>query len=268
MGGHQGAKRPRFGNLAIVLIVLSVLTVSGCGKRAVYAPTHQAGHAKQAVDPSAASAHGKPTKDPKIRPYTVMGKRYHPLSTSQGYSEVGVASWYGEDFHGKLTANGQVYDMYGVSAAHKTLPLGTKVEVTNLENGRRITLVINDRGPFVGDRLIDLSYGAAKALDMVNQGLAKVRIQAVGPAVGVHTAKAKTGRYYIQVGAFSERPNAKRLHQRLVRAGYAGSRITPVQSNGRTLHGVQAGAYSSLPTAKQALARLRQQFPSSYIASR
>jgi rare lipoprotein A len=200
----------------------------------------------------------------------VLGRTYYPLRTSYGYNEVGVASWYGEDFHGKLTATGDVYNMYKLTAAHKTLPLGTVVEVTNLENGRKVDLTINDRGPFVDDRLIDLSYGAAKTLGSVDKGLAKVRVRALGPVAGTQLARSGNmgGPYYVQVGAYSEVPNARQVHDKLLRAGYEGSRITSIQRSGRTLHGVQAGAFESLPQAKQALVRLRQYYPSSYIASR
>ena len=95
----------------------------------------------------------------------------------RGWTEVGIASWYGKPFHGRLTANGERYNMYGISAAHKTLPLGTKVKVTRLDNGRSLVVRINDRGPFVQGRIIDLSYGAAKKLKMVQEGIVKVRIE-------------------------------------------------------------------------------------------
>jgi rare lipoprotein A len=111
--------------------------------------------------------------------YDVLGKRYHVLPTSAGYRARGVASWYGPDFHGLATSSGEQYDMNAMTAAHTTLPLPTWVEVTNLENGRRVVVRVNDRGPFVDDRLIDLSYAAATQLDMVRNGTARVEVRAV-----------------------------------------------------------------------------------------
>ena len=115
------------------------------------------------------------------KPYTVLGKRYTPKHQPR-YNKVGTASWYGPKFHGKLTANGEKYDMNGMTAAHKTLPLNSMVLVTNVENGKFLKVRINDRGPFVGDRIIDLSKAAASQLGLFNSGLGKVRVQYAGPA--------------------------------------------------------------------------------------
>lgn len=112
--------------------------------------------------------------------YRVRGKTYYILPTSKGYHEKGTASWYGKPFHGRKTANGETYNMHKLSAAHKSLPLNSTVKVKNLKNNKEITLKINDRGPFKGSRVIDLSYAAAKKLGMVEQGLAKVEIKAIG----------------------------------------------------------------------------------------
>lgn len=112
--------------------------------------------------------------------YRVDGIRYEPMISSLGYSEQGVASWYGKDFHGKATANGECYNMYAFTAAHKTLPLPTVVRVTNLENHRSIVVKVNDRGPFVSGRLIDLSYAAAESLGMVGNGTAPVLVESIG----------------------------------------------------------------------------------------
>ncbi|MBF0382611.1 MAG: septal ring lytic transglycosylase RlpA family protein [Magnetococcales bacterium] len=119
---------------------------------------------------------------PKVKtgkPYEVFGKTYYPLKSSEGFVEEGLASWYGKKFHNRLTANGEVYDMHALTAAHKTLPLPTWVWVLNLENYRGMVIRINDRGPFVDDRIIDLSYGAAKILGTSKAGIAKVRISAL-----------------------------------------------------------------------------------------
>jgi rare lipoprotein A len=119
---------------------------------------------------------------PKVKtgkPYKVFGKTYYPLKSSEGFVQEGLASWYGKKFHNRLTANGEIYDMYAITAAHKTLPLPTWVWVLNLENHRGMVIRINDRGPFVGDRIIDLSYAAAQVLGSGKAGIAKVRISAL-----------------------------------------------------------------------------------------
>lgn len=111
--------------------------------------------------------------------YRVFGKTYTVAKSSKNYEEKGVASWYGRKFHKKRTSSGERYNMYSMTAAHKTLPFATRLVVTNLKNGRKITVRVNDRGPFVGNRVIDLSYGAAKKLGIVGQGLARVHVKAV-----------------------------------------------------------------------------------------
>ncbi len=123
--------------------------------------------------------------DPKTRPYEVRGVRYVPLASSADYREVGVASWYGEPFHGRRTASGEVYDMYQLTAAHRTLPLPTCAEVTRLEDGRTVVVRVNDRGPFVeGRRIIDLSYSAAEAIGLVGPGTTEVEVRALGDGRG------------------------------------------------------------------------------------
>jgi len=114
--------------------------------------------------------------------YDVFGKRYYVLSSSVGYRERGVASWYGPGFHNVRTSIGEPYDMYGMTAAHKTLPLPAYVRVTNLQNGRSVVVRVNDRGPFVGNRIIDLSYSAAAKLDMLRNGTAMVEVRTIDPS--------------------------------------------------------------------------------------
>ncbi|MBA1189802.1 septal ring lytic transglycosylase RlpA family protein [Pseudomonas entomophila] len=117
----------------------------------------------------------------KANPYTVLGKTYYPMQDFRGYRAEGTASWYGTKFHGQNTANGEVYDLYGMSAAHKTLPLPAYVKVTNLDNQRSVILRVNDRGPFYSDRIIDLSYAAAKKLGYAETGTARVRVEGIDP---------------------------------------------------------------------------------------
>ncbi|MGY4490838.1 septal ring lytic transglycosylase RlpA family protein [Pseudomonas sp. TE3610] len=118
----------------------------------------------------------------KANPYTVLGKTYFPLTDASHYAATGTASWYGTKFHGQNTANGEVYDLYGMSAAHKTLPLPSYVRVTNLDNNRSVILRVNDRGPFYSDRIIDLSYAAAKKLGYAEIGTARVKVEGIDPA--------------------------------------------------------------------------------------
>ncbi len=117
----------------------------------------------------------------KASPYVVLGKKYYPLQTAKKYRQSGTASWYGTKFHGLKTANGETYDLYGMTAAHKTLPLPSYVKVTNLENGRSVILRVNDRGPFYSDRIIDLSFAAAKKLGYAEKGVARVEVEGIDP---------------------------------------------------------------------------------------
>ena len=117
----------------------------------------------------------------KAAPYSVLGKTYFPMQESKTYVASGTASWYGTKFHGQNTANGEVYDLYGMSAAHKTLPLPSYVKVTNLDNGKAVILRVNDRGPFYSDRIIDLSYAAAKKLGYAETGTARVKVEGIDP---------------------------------------------------------------------------------------
>lgn len=117
----------------------------------------------------------------KANPYTVLGKSYYPINDARTYRETGTASWYGTKFHGQPTANGEKYDLYGMSAAHKTLPLPSYVRVTNIDNGKTVVLRVNDRGPFYSDRIIDLSFAAAKKLGFAESGTARVKVEGIDP---------------------------------------------------------------------------------------
>jgi rare lipoprotein A len=161
-------------------------------------------------------------------PYTVLGKTYYVMPTEDGYQETGVASWYGEKFHGHKTSNGEVFDMYLSSAAHKALPIPSFLRVTNLDNNRSVVVRVNDRGPFHGDRVIDLSYAAALKLGYADRGTARVQLEAITPYRDV-AAPMKSGRFndvaastesasakkYLQVGAFADLQAARRVSDRL-----------------------------------------------------
>ena len=144
--------------------------------------------------------------------YEVFGKTYRIAPDSLGYLEIGIASWYGRKFHGRLTSNGETYDMYNLSAAHKSLPLPTVVKVTNLDNGKSVQLRVNDRGPFHDDRVIDLSYAAAKQLGFANKGTAPVVVEALDMVNYPNLSRQETASsYYLQIGAFSEADGAGAL---------------------------------------------------------
>jgi len=164
------------------------------------------------------------------------------MSTTH-HTQEGIASWYGKDFHGRHTASGEIYNMYGLSAAHKVLPLGTRVRVINLSNSRSVIVPINDRGPFIKGRVIDMSYGAAKKLGMVKEGLAKVRIEVI------KTPDEKTVGYFLQFGAFTERQNAVAVADRLGYIGYP-PRIVEAIINGRQYYRVRLGPFKSIKKAR------------------
>lgn len=191
--------------------------------------------------------------------YEVYGRRYFVLSTSVGYLERGVASWYGRDFHGGLTANGDTYDMYAMTAAHTTLPLPCHVQVTNLANGRSVVVRVNDRGPFVANRLIDLSYSAALKLDMVRAGTALVEVRAVSASATAPATVAATPleQLYVQAGAFAEQANAERLLARMRAAGVGPAFVRSDEREGRTLYRVRVGPVPSVAEFDRVLEELR-----------
>ncbi|MEZ7934468.1 MAG: septal ring lytic transglycosylase RlpA family protein [Sulfurospirillum sp.] len=153
-----------------------------------------------------------------MRPYTIDGKTYTPTMVSVGDYFSGISSWYGKDFHGKKTSNGEVYNMYDMTAAHKTLPMNTMLKVTNLKNNKSIVVRVNDRGPFVGTRIIDLSYTAATRIDLVANGTGPVGIEVIGfagvvaPAGAPKESVVETD-YLIQIGAFRSKDGATRYAQ-------------------------------------------------------
>lgn len=201
--------------------------------------------------------------------YVVNGERYYPLPESHGFVQVGKASWYGEKFHGRPTAGGEIFDMHKKTAAHKTLPLGTYVKVINLSNKKSTHLRINDRGPFVKGRIIDLSYAAAQELALVGPGLADVKVIAYGKEVGklktgdrtkpiVEAIDLAVGEFTIQIGAFQNRENAVRLVNR-VKPLFDYTSISPYRDeNRRTLHRVQVSKSKTLDQAEKIEKRLEK----------
>jgi rare lipoprotein A len=183
-------------------------------------------------------ADARPRAEPRSRygnhsPYVVLGNTYHVMNTSEGYHEKGIASWYGSKFHGRRTSSGEPYDMYEATAAHKYLPLPTYAEVTNLDNGKKVIVKINDRGPFHEQRLIDMSYGAAVRLGMTATGTARVDVRAISfdepapanPVVNRSELKPvsvqKGGSFYkVWIGPYTSDAEIRLAMNRVVELGY------------------------------------------------
>jgi rare lipoprotein A len=168
--------------------------------------------------------------------------------------QTGVASWYGPGFHGKPTASGEPYDQRAMTAAHRTLPLGTRIRVTNLGNGRSAEFRINDRGPFVGDRILDVSRAGAEALAMVGPGTAEVRVEVLAAPVALSAIPTSLA-FTVQAGSFSRADNAESLRQRLAPA-YADARVEQVVVRGTTLYRVYVGRFETREAADEAARRL------------
>jgi rare lipoprotein A len=223
-----------------------------------------------------------PVVEPRARygnhsPYTVLGRRYQVMDSADGYVERGIASWYGNKFHGRPTSSFEPYDMYKFSAAHRSLPLPSYVQVTNLENGRSVVVRVNDRGPFHGDRVIDLSYVAAVKLGMHVQGTARVEVRALAPgdsgprlvaapeaALGpvgagvAPTVQAAPEKVYLQVASFTQRDNADRLKRRLRGAGIREVDLQRADVADETVWRVRIGPYSRPARLEQARETVRE----------
>ena len=226
--------------------------VSGCGKQSV--------SGGMSTSPPAGTTPSSPTG---TKPYTVMGQTYYPLQSGHGYSEEGIASWYGKDFHGKTTSNGEVYDMYGMTCAHKVLPFGTQLRVTNLDNNRSIVVRVNDRGPFVASRIIDLTKTGAEQIDMIGPGTARVRLESIGTVPG-QVGGDLTGNFYVQVGSFSVKENAHNLAKSVSVKGQSTRVVFVPELN---FHRVQVGPYSSLAAAENAAISLQSEFPGNFVVA-
>lgn len=216
---------------------------------------------------------------PTQRPYRIDGKAYYPIPSSNGYSEEGMASWYGHDFHGRKTSNGETYNMYDWTAAHKTLPMNTTLLVKNLENGREAVVRINDRGPFVKNRLIDVSYNVARQLGIIKNGTARVRITAMGEAVSYKDGSRTTtrflphkdfnhGEFYIQVGSFSNKANAERLQNQFAEWGKKTVTLE-YEHDGKLFYRVQVKAGSTREDATRMERVVAEAgFPEAFIVAR
>ena len=249
------------------LLAISCLAIAACGGNKIKGDGPPTGSSRIPDMPGDAvprpEARSKYGNGPV---YEVLGKRYTVMPSATGYKERGVASWYGKKFHGNLTSNRETYDMYAMTAAHKTLPLPTYVRVRNLRNNKSIVVRVNDRGPFVHNRIIDLSYTAAMKLDMIKDGTSLVEVTAInfdppsgyrpvrqsvggpvgGPSGPTAAKAAPTGssdpnRVYVQVGAFGDRANAERRLGDLSRVRIGNAFIHEERSADRVLYRVRIG---------------------------
>jgi rare lipoprotein A len=183
--------------------------------------------------------------------------RIPPPVTASRASQTGIASWYGPGFHGKATASGVIYNQHELTAAHQTLPLGTRVLVTNLDNGRSIEVLINDRGPFAKGRIIDLSYAAAETLGMIGPGTIPVRIEVVDSSTEKISVIKDSLDYTLQLGSFSVLENARQLRD-LIASQFSEVAIVPLNTSTSTFYRVQLGKFSTRSSAEEQARRLTQ----------
>ena len=238
----------------------------GAGGR--YAQAQDGGPGAPPIDVNAI-----PEPVPKVEPrsrfgnaptYTVNGRTYHVLASAAGYDERGIASWYGNKFQGYLTSSLEPYDMYKFTAASKVLPLPSYARVTNLANGRSVIVRVNDRGPFVANRIIDLSYAAAVKIGIWAQGTGLVEVQGIDPsrpqdlpAPPAVAARGAAPVLYLQVGAFAERANAARVAARLRQAGFDNVHVTEAVVHGRRVLRVRLGPLRGVAEADRLSPRVQ-----------
>jgi rare lipoprotein A len=267
---------------SVLISLLTLLLLAGCaGSRGPVGASASREGKNYGDYPDATPRQEPLTGAGNKSPYTVLGKTYYLLPTADGYHEVGIASWYGTKFHGRATSNGEPYDMFAMTAAHKTLPIPSYVRVTNLENGRSAIVRVNDRGPFHDDRLIDLSYAAARKLDVFDQGTARVEVVAIDPstyqrnsvevprigapaarptllgpappdlkdgpplaAAGNRNAKSASPGVFLQVGAFTNLKSARSLEARVEHRVAVPAVVRSTSVAGRKLFRVLVGPFA------------------------
>jgi rare lipoprotein A len=199
--------------------------------------------------------------------YVVFGKRYYVLDSSDGFVQRGIASWYGTKFHGRSTSSGEIYNMHAMTAAHKTLPIPVYVHVKNLDNGRSMVVRVNDRGPFVSGRIIDLSYAAAKKLGVDGPGTANVEISTLGPGQARPTSVVRAVPLskdlqpdiplFIQMGSFSSHVNASNLVKNLLDANESTAQISRLQTDSGLFYRVRVGPLYDIDEANAIVRRLK-----------
>lgn len=252
------------GARSIFYLVVSTLLLTSCGPVRDSAP---ANYTKQWHEiPDAVPISVQPSRYGNPASYQVFGKTYHVLETAHGFEQKGIASWYGSKFHGRRTSSGEEYDMYAMTAAHKTLPIPAYVAVKNLDNGRETVVRVNDRGPFHEGRIIDLSYAAATKLGVAQAGTANVSIRVVASAEDENRHASRTfvespvsdgDKLYVQVAAFSQEENALRYLRELQKQGFNDVRLHIESRTGKSLYRVRIGPLPSDHVAHEVLSQLK-----------
>lgn len=254
-------------NKTAYILIFSALLLQACSSSSRYKINQDHGPAKpvDVSDVKDAIPKAEPrSKYGNPKNYKVLGKWYSVKESSAGYNEKGIASWYGKKFHGHRTSSGETYDMYGMTAAHKTLPLPTYVRVTHLKNGKSVIVKVNDRGPFHENRIIDLSYSAAKKLGITASGTGAVEVVAINPETfqqkqpyqpkfkrpsAFETYPAKSHfKLYLQVGAFVSQQNANKLRKRLSRM-FKQQKIHSDFATDKNIYRVRIGPLASVAAA-------------------
>jgi rare lipoprotein A len=253
-----------------LLMLAAVLLVSSCAGIRDGAPPN---YSKQWDEiPDAVPVPVKPSKYGNPKSYVALGKRYDVMESVEDFEETGIASWYGNKFHGRRTSSGEDYNMYAMTAAHKTLPIPVFVEVTNLDNGRKAIVKVNDRGPFHEDRIIDLSYAAATRLGVAQTGTANVTIRLVTPDDKksgrsnknrsserlVKSSAAENDKLFVQVAAFSTEKNALEYLDKLRAKGFFDVRLHVETVKDKVVYRVRIGPLPSQQVAKNVLSQLEE----------
>ena len=256
------------------IIAALFLFLVGCGTKQeityVPPPSKQQPCVPQQTPP--VSVNTQAMHEATLRPYSVNGEQYQPTIVKVGTKFRGIASWYGPDFDGNKTSSGESYDMHDLTAAHKTLPMNTVLKVTNLNNGKSVVVRVNDRGPFVKDRIIDLSYGAAKKLGMLDTGTAPVEIEVLGfdnyisSLQGVPKPKVVLKNFAVQIGAFRNYRGAKIMQESnaLVDGKYRAI-IKKSKIGAKTLYRVWLTGFESEAEAEDFIARHRQRYKGAFV---
>ena len=218
----------------------------------------------QTIDPGAITALEKSSRG-NPSSYVVFGKRYYVLDSARGFVERGTASWYGRKFHGRETSSGEIYNMHDMTAAHKTLPLPTYVRVENIDNGKSVIVKVNDRGPFVGNRIIDLSYAAAQKLGVIGPGTAQVEISAlhsdsakrpVVRSIPLTDRAAEDIPLFIQMGSFGSEDNALKMTRQLRALDENAVSVSQLQTTAGLFYRVRVGPLYGIDEANAVLSRL------------
>jgi len=258
-------------NRIVVISLMSTFVIAGCATKRGGGYYEDDGPPKSSRVDVAKIPDAKPRKESLSstgnQPYKVMGKKYYPLKSASGFRQRGVASWYGKKFHGRKTSTGEVYDMYGMTAAHPVLPIPTYVRVKNLRNYREIVVRVNDRGPFLQNRIIDLSYAAAQKLDIVRTGTGLVEVVAITESkkkvkkiVPAPEQSRSVGepQVYIQAGAFTSEFNAQQLRDQLIAVRFSPVFVQRAKSNAGPVYRVRVGPLPTIELADSELARLNR----------